>query len=379
MDRMTERERYRTRGSYYLLLGNQQKCIEEYGTLIKQFPADAAAHNNLALCSTQLRDMNRGIEEVRQAAAILPKRALYRLNIALYTTYAGDFQTAEREARSVQELDPSYASGFVALAFAQLGSGQVAQASESYNQLAKLSGVSASNAAAGLGDLAIYEGRFTDAARILEEGAAADLTKKYADKAAAKFAALAYARLLQDQKEAAIQAADSALANSKAVKIRFLAGRVFALAGQSAQARTLAAGLASELQTEAQAYAKLIDGDIALERGDARGAITLFTEATNLLDTWIGRFELGRAYLEARAFTEADSEFDRCIKRRGEAMALFLDESPTYGYFPVVYYYFGRVREGMKSAGFADLYRTYLSIREKAGEDRLLRDVHKRL
>src|SRR5262249_578730 len=97
------------------------------------------------------------------------------------------------------------------------------------------------------------------------------------------------------------------------------------------------------------------------------------------LDTWIGRFDLGRAFLEAEAYTEADSEFDRCIRRRGEALALFLDESPTYGFFPAVYYYLGRVRQGQKSAGFAASSRTYLSIREKAGEDSLAADARKRV
>ena len=100
------------------------------------------------------------------------------------------------------------------------------------------------------------------------------------------------------------------------------------------------------MQIEPQAYAKLIEGNIALQKEDARGAIKAFSEANNFLDTWIGRFDLGRAYLAASAFTEADSEFDRCIKRRGEALALFLDESPTYSYFPPVYYYQGRAREG---------------------------------
>ncbi len=48
---------------------------------------------------------------------------------------------------------------------------------------------------------------------------------------------------------------------------------------------------------------------------------------------------------------QADSEFDRCIQRRGEALALFLDEEPTYAFFPPVYYYRGRVREAMNTAG----------------------------
>jgi len=81
--------------------------------------------------------------------------------------------------------------------------------------------------------------------------------------------------------------------------------------------------------------------------------------------------------LEAGAFTQADSEFDRCIKRRGEAQSLFLDEEPTYGYLPPVYYYQGRVREGLKNAGFAESYRTYLSIRGQSKEDPLLPEVRR--
>ncbi len=71
----------------------------------------------------------------------------------------------------------------------------------------------------------------------------------------------------------------------------------------------------------------------------------------------MGHFDLGRAYLEARQFTQADSEFDRCLKRRGEALPLLLDDEPTYAYLPPVYYYQGRVREGLNSEGFADSYR----------------------
>jgi hypothetical protein len=92
----------------------------------------------------------------------------------------------------------------------------------------------------------------------------------------------------------------------------------------------------------------------------------------------MGHFDLGRAYLEAGAFTQADSEFDRCITRRGEALALFLDEEPTYGYFPPVYYYQGRVREGLNNAGFAESYRVYLTIRGQSKEDPLLPDVRRR-
>jgi Tfp pilus assembly protein PilF len=377
VDRMTERERYRTRGLFYYLTSDYQACVKEYTDLIARYAADAAAHNNLALCLTYLRDMPKARDEMQQVTAILPKRALYRLNLALYAAYGSDFKTAEAEARTAQELGSPL--GFLALAFAQSGQGQLSLAAESY-QLGKSSSAPlyASYAASGLGDLALYEGRFSDAARILNEGALVDLRSNNTDRAAAKYAAVAYAQLSRKQTDAATTAAEKALANSQAVKIRFLAASVLVEAGELAKARKLAASLAGELQSESQALAKIIEGEVALKNGDARQAIKILTEANTLVDTWIGRFDLGRAYLDAGAFTQADSEFDRCLKRRGEALSLFLDEEPTYGYFPPIYYYQGRVREGLKTAGFAESYRAYLNIRGNSSEDPLVREVRLR-
>jgi hypothetical protein len=153
---------------------------------------------------------------------------------------------------------------------------------------------------------------------------------------------------------------------------------VFVEAGAVAKAQELAAALASEFQAEPQAYAKIIDAGVALKNRDARQAIKILTEANTLLDTWIGHLDLGRAYLEAGALTQADSEFDRCLARRGEALALFLDEEPTYGYLPPVYYFQGRAREGLNTAGFADSYRAYLNIRGQSKEDPLLPEVRRR-
>ena len=101
-------------------------------------------------------------------------------------------------------------------------------------------------------------------------------------------------------------------------------------AGAVAKARPLAAALVAQLPAAPQAYGKILEGLIALKSGDARGAIKALTEANALVDTWFGRFDLGRAYLAARAYPQADSEFDQCIARRGEALSL-LDEDPTFG------------------------------------------------
>ena len=376
VDRMTERERYRIRGLYYARTKYWEKCVEEYGELVKQYPADNIGHNNLATCYSQLRNMPKAVEEVRRAVEIYPNAVTKRTNLSLFSSYAGDFHGGEREAREVLRINPSFAPGFVALAFAQLGQGQFTQAAGTYHKLETLS---ASDAASGLGDLAVFEGRFSDAVTIFEKGAAADLKAKSPDRAVEKLLALAYTELLRKNNRAAVAAAENALRNSKAVKTRFLAARIYVAAGDAAKARALAATLASEVQPESQAYGKLIEGEAALSEKDAGKAVQTFSEAIKVLDTWIGRFDLGRAYLQANAFAEADSEFDQCLRRPGEAISLFLDEVPTHGYFPPVYYYQGRVREGLESPGFAESYRIYLSIRGQAGEDPLLPEIHRRL
>jgi hypothetical protein len=268
--------------------------------------------------------------------------------------------------------------GLLPLAFAQLLQGQVAEAKATYERIGKIDEQGASYRASGLGDIALYEGRLAEAAQIFSQGAAEDAASKDADRAANKLVALAYTQLLQNQKSAAVTSAEKALASSNAAKIRFLAARVMLEAGAAAKAKALATGLAAELQAAPQSYAKILEGEAALKGGDPRLAIKLLTEANTLLDSWMGHFDLGRAYLEVSALTQADAEFDRCIQRRGEALSLFLDEEPSYGYFPLVHYYQGRVREGLNNTRFAESYRAYLGIRGAAGEDPLLAEVRRR-
>jgi serine/threonine protein kinase/tetratricopeptide (TPR) repeat protein len=373
---MTDRERFAVRASYYMNIGDSQQCVKEYGELIAQYAADAVAHNNRALCMTKLRNMREAVAEMRQAVKILPTRVPFRGNLAVYAAYANDFQTAVQEASALQV--PTDLST-IALAFGQLGQGLLPEAAATYEKLRAISARGASWAASGIADLALYEGRFSDAVRLFEQGAASDLAAKNSDKVARKLTSLAYAHLMLGQKSEALAAAEKALAGSNAVAIRFLVARIFVETNAVARARTLATGLSAELPAESQAYGKIIEGEIALKNGDARQAIKILTDAGAILDTWWEHVDLGRAYLELRAFPQADSEFDRAIKRRGEALSLLVDEEPTSGYFPSVYYYQGLAREGLKNPAAAESYRTYLTIRGRSKEDPLLPDVLRRV
>ena len=98
-----------------------------------------------------------------------------------------------------------------------------------------------------------------------------------------------------------------------------------------------------------------------------------------MFDTWIGN-SIGRAALAAGATTQADSAFDACLNaRRGEAIALFVDEEPTFAYWPQGYYYQGLVRDALHNAGAADLSRSYLSLRAQSTADPLVNHIRDRL
>jgi serine/threonine protein kinase/tetratricopeptide (TPR) repeat protein len=379
LDNMTERERYTTRGMLYRLTADFKKCKEEHSLLIEKFKADIIGRNQLALCASNLREWKLARETMQGVVDILPERATFRDNLALYSNYDSEFTKGELEAREVIKRAPKDAYAWYALGFAQMGQGLIAPAIESFTNMAPLPPIGPAVAPLALASIAAYEGRYAEAVKLFEQGAAADLVAKSPERAATKFADLAQTQLLRGQKAAAAAAADKALANSTSAKIRFLAARIFIDAGQLKKATPLMTGLAAEVQPGPQSYGKLLEAQIATASKDPRPAIKLATDAIALLDTWIAHYELGRAYLAAGMFAQADSEFDQCInKRHGEGLSLFVDEEPTFGYFPMAYFYQGRVREGMKLPGAADSYRAYLTIREKAGEDPLLADLRRR-
>lgn len=379
VDNMTDRERYRDRGLYYRTTGDWQDCVQEYTHLVTLYPADRVGQNNLSFCYAQLRNAPRALEAAQRAVQIVPKGVGPRLTLAYMSAFAGNFADSEKEARTALSLNPSAAQGYLALGEAQLGEGQVDQAADAYHKLETFGPVATSTATVALGDLAAYQGKYAEAARILTQGTVADTAARAADSAARKYVALGSIEELRGNQAAAIADTDKALADSQTTSIEFLAARTYVDAGQPAKAQKLAASLSAELSGEAQAYGKIITGLIALKHKDTNEAVRQIRAANSLLDTWIGHFDLGRVYLDAGAFPEADSEFDQAIKRRGEAIELFDDNVPTYAYLPPAYYYEGRVREGMKSEGFADFYKTYLSIRGQSQEDPLVVDARKRL
>ena len=382
IDRMSDREKYRTRGGYYLMKQNHLKAIEEYSALVARFPVDSAGHSMLAYAYFLGRNMAKAVEEGRYGANLDPNKVTSQINLAWYAIAAGDLELGEQQAKKAIGLNPSFMKGYVCQALAALGQGRLDQAVQSYEKAKTLSPLGASFAATGLADIALYEGSLSAAVAILKEGITADMAQgsKFHYHAAYKWVTLAEAFLLQRQKAQALDAADRAVSLSRKEDILFSTARIYLLAGQENKALDLAKELSNQVPPVSHVYAQLIEGEKNMARGNTAEAIKLFREAQAQVDTWLGRFALGKACLEVKAYTDAYSEFEECLKRHGEALAIFLNDVPSYHYFPPVHYYLGRAQEGLGSPAAAESYRVFLRIKEKAAElDPLIEDARKRL
>ena len=379
IDRMTDREKYRTRGNYFIMRGEPAKAIEEYSALLKAYPYDDAGHANLAISYFYSRDMQKAVEEGRRDVQNNPRGMMQRTNLALYEAYAGNFQNAVKEAQEVLKRNPKSVSALGVLAMGYLGDDKAAEATAVYEKMRPLSARGVSSSATGLADVALWEGRLKDARDVLDKGIASDEAAKNSDAAAIKLNYLASVFLKEGDSKRALTAADKALTLSRDPVILYGAGQIAAEAGQTGKVASLSSELTAKPSSDFQSYADLLLGEADLKSGDATNALNKFKEAKRLADSWLAHFDLGRAYLAMGAFSEASSEFDICMKRRGEAAAIFLDDVPSYHLYAPVLYYQGLAHEGLKSLDSAQYFKQFLAIKAKGAGDPMVVDARRRV
>lgn len=380
IDRMTDREKYRTRGGYYLFTGNTDKAIEEFRDLTRQFPGDTAGQNNLGFALFQSRDFTGALIQGRQFWKMYPNNVVAAENVVLFALYAGDFETTLSEAAKVLSMSPGLVKTHFAKATAELAQNHSDRAIATYGEIKSANPAGASMAAAGLADIALYEGRMLQAVTLLQDGITADLAANLRSAAADKLATLTTIYSALGNYERSTEAADRAVAYGKDDDtVLFRAALAYVESNRRLKTAAVIEQLGSRLQPDSRSYAKILEGEILLKDKKPARAVEKFKEAQAIADSWLGRFDLGRAYLAVAAFAEASSEFDTCLKRRGEATAVFLDDRPTYHLLPRVYYYQARAQEALKNRGAEDLYKAFLSMRSKADKDPLALDAQQRI
>ena len=380
-DRMTERERYRTLGNYYSLIArNYEQAIENNRALVQRYPGDSMGFNNLAVAYFNTLDFQQAFAAGRHAIELDPRRVRFRANEALYAMYATDFAGAARAANQAIELDTTYFKAYLPVATAALDAGDRRAVRDAFDRMARTGRGGASLAAAGLADAALYQDRPAEAIALLIPAIAEDERNQSTLGETSKQLALGDAHLAAGRRMEAAAAATKALSLSRRDIDLVGAARLLIASGRRQQAAGLAAELNERLPTHSRAYGRLVDGWLAMDAGNVREAVATLGDARKLADFWLTRFSLGVAYVQANAHAEALSEFETCQRRRGEAMAVFLDDVPTTRYLPPLAYWLARAQEGLgQRSSAATSYQRFLDLRAESSTDPLAGDARRRL
>ena len=368
LDRMSEREKYRTLGIYYLsFVRNYRQAIETLRKDVYLFPADESAYNNLSLAYAFIGDIPQALAASKHTVEIAPNDLQDRANYAGFAMLAGNFDLAISEVERVLKNNPSFEQAYLPQALSTLARGDVKGARAIYARMEQSSPGARSLAKMGEADLELYLGRYREALETLQPAIEVDRKDNNYGEMAHKLVASAEAHLALGQKAEAAAEGGKAAQLAPVESILYLAARVLVQAGEDAKARQLATKLDDMLQSQTKSDAQLIEGEIALERKRVSQAVDAFQNAQKLRDTWISHFLLGRAYIEAGHFAEALTELDLCRKRRGEATDLFFADMTTLRYLPPLYYWLGRAQEGLGTRDAArDSYKEFLALRAEA-------------
>jgi eukaryotic-like serine/threonine-protein kinase len=372
---MHDRERYRTLGSYYLVIRDYRRAGENYEALLTKYPDDVVGHNNLALVYFYQRDLPSALQSIRRAVEIFPRHITYRSNYALYAMYASDFDSAAAEATLTLNQNAAASGSYVALASAMLAKSNFAQARQAYSRLADRDAWLAS---LGLADLALYAGNAPEAERILASQIKVPGMSTPASSRA--YALLAEAYVAQGKTVHAIEAVRKALDVNRNIATIFSAARVFLYARSQSDAMSLAKELARIEGREGLGYAKITEAEIASQRHDVSAAVAALQLTNETPDLWLRRFELALNYVEMEEYAKALSELETCQKRRGEAAAIFFDDIPSFRYLRALPYWFGRAQSGlgMKTPA-AENFRKFLDVQSSSVPDVLVDDARQRL
>ena len=378
MDRMTEREKFRTLGTYFLGPGNNdEEAVQNYRRLVDSHPSDGPGLNNLAVAYFRVLDFKRAAEYGQKAAAIYPNSSNYRTNVALYAMYASDFDTAVSEARQSIAISP-FDKAYLPIAMAALVAGRFDDARAAYAEMARTTARGASIASLGRADLAMYLGRNEEARQELEAGAASDDAGKLQAPRALKLIALAEIAAAAGNQAGMAQLVSQALALSSVEAVVVPGGRLLAAAGRDASAQV--ALMEKQIRKRGRAMAAVIRAEASLAAGRPLEAIDHLLAARSLADLWLVRVMLGRAYVQNERYAEAVAELEASEKRIGEAADVFLDDWPTFRYTVPVKYWLARAQDGVGLAEPAKRnYQAYLDLRGQVPGDPLAADARKRI
>jgi len=331
LDTLTERGQLRTLGTYYVV--NQQdydKALETFERLIERYPADNVAHNNLAVAAFYAMDFQRALEVGREVARRYPDRSAYAANLALYAMYANRFDEASDVARGVIEINSVNAYAHFVTAQTQAVAGDLDAAVATYEQMSGMDQFAQAVGAEGIADVALYRGDAATALAALDTAIARETSIGQTNAVALKHVMRIDAFLLNDDFAQAIAAADAAVelgGSNPAVLVP--AALAYISTTEFDKAQTVIDSLSDGFSKPRRAYAQALRARMLSAQGDIDAAVAAADAAIELTDLWLIRLIRAEILLEAGRAADAQSDLEACATRKGEGIAVFLNDRPS--------------------------------------------------
>ena len=305
IDRMSDREKYRTRGGYYLI--EPEPGQRDRGVLRAReaIPGATLRASRISPPPISTSATWPGRSRRRAARCSSTPRTCRSGTTSVWTRCTpGTSRTAIKEQDEVLRLNPKFVLAYVSKAMsAGRARARPTRPPRPTRKPRAVDARGASVARMGLADIAMYQGRSADAAADPRVGRRARTsTNKDSESAAVKLLAAAEVHLESRERAGAIADAERAISLARAERTSSIPPRASSSrAGRDAKALALATELGRTPRAR-PAGVRRADPRRGRARARARPRRRSGTSSRRkkIADTWAGRLDLGKAYLDGR-------------------------------------------------------------------------------
>jgi len=327
-EKVSERERFSIEAYYYqTVTGELEKAAQVYELWQQTYPKDYLPYQNLGIVSSNLGNLEKSLEEAREALRLEPNAVVNYDNLGTAYSRLNRLEEAENVFKQAEERkleSESLLGDLYLLAFLKGDAALMAQSAASAMNKPGTEDLLLSMQA----DTEGYYGKLKNAGELTAR-AMDSAQRNDAKESAASYLAVAALREVESgNREKARAEANAAVKLAPNRDVRSMGALALARAGDTAGAEKLAAELDKSypLETLVQRYwLPTVRAAVALERKDPKRALELLQSAsaielgqpTEITVSLCPVYLRGEAYLMLRDGNGAAAEFQKFVDHRG--------------------------------------------------------------
>ncbi len=321
-----EKEAYSKLGDHYYYQRQFEEAVRYYNKAIEVDPLDKRAYNQLAYTYDEMGDFEKSILAIDKYISLAPDEANpYDSRGDLYA-WNGKLERAIESYEKALETKPDFYMSLPKLGHMYLFKRDYARAESCYQVTASHPHKNTrSRGREYLAYIPLYQGKFKEALKVLDNGIAADKMEQVEGQAKAgkhSFKALIYDQaknfeMALREVKLGMEIVENADPENP-VGWRGYYVDMLARSGNITKAEEVARALKKRIEEKDKAlmpaywYAV---GSIELSRGNPQAALTNFEKASETSTDFWDRFMLARTYLELGKLGDAVAEFERALSR----------------------------------------------------------------